>query len=98
MTANDLATLLAAAAAGIALGGIFFGGLLWTVRKLVLSPRPALLVSASLVLRMCTTVAGFYFVANGDWRRLLACLAGFAVARLAVTWLSRPAAEARHAP
>ena len=43
-------------------------------------------------------LAGFYFVSDGDWRRLLACLAGFAAARLAVTWLSRPAAEADHAP
>src|SRR5471032_3516614 len=98
MTANDLQPLLLPGAAGLALSAIFFGGLLWTVRKLVSSPWPALWVLASLILRMSMALAGFYVVSNGDWRRLLACLAGFAAARLAVTWLSRPAAEADHAP
>ncbi len=98
MTVNDLQALLPAGAAGVALGAIFFGGLLWTVRKVVSSPWPALWISASLILRMSTTLTGFYFVSDSDWRRLLACLAGFAAARLAVTWLSRPAAEAGHAP
>ena len=98
MTVNDLQSLLPAGAAGAVLGAIFFGGLLWTVRKVVSSPWPALWVSASLALRMSTALAGFYFVSDGDWRRLLACLAGFAAARLAVTWLSRPAAESGHAP
>jgi F1F0 ATPase subunit 2 len=98
MTVNDLQSLLPAGAAGIALGAFFFGGLLWTVRRVVSSPRPALWVFASLVLRMSATLGGFYVVSDGDWRRLLACLAGFSAARLATTWLSRPAAEAGHAP
>lgn len=98
MTVNDLQALLPAGAAGVALGAIFFGGLLWTVRKVVSSPWPALWISASLILRMSTTLTGFYFVSDSDWRRLLACLAGFAAARLAATWLSRPAAESGHAP
>jgi F1F0 ATPase subunit 2 len=98
MTVNDLQSLLAAGAAGVALGAIFFGGLLWTVRKVVSSSWPALWVSASLFLRMGMTLTGFYFASDGDWRRLLACLAGFAAARLAVTWLSRPATEAGRAP
>jgi F1F0 ATPase subunit 2 len=98
MTANDLQPLLPAGAAGLVLGAIFFGGLLWTVRKVVSSPWPALWVLASLVLRMSMALTAFYFVSDGDWRRLLACLAGFAAARLAVTWLSRPAVEAGHAP
>ena len=61
------------AAAGLALGVIFFGGLLWTVRKVVSSPWPALWVAASLVLRMSMALTGFYFVsrrrlARGCWR------------------------------
>jgi F1F0 ATPase subunit 2 len=98
MTVNDLQPLLLAVAAGLALGIVFFGGLLLTVRKVVSSSRPALWVSASLVLRMSVALTGFFFVSDGDWRRMLGCLAGFAAARLAVTWLSRPTAEAGHAP
>ena len=98
MTVNDLQQLLPAAAAGLALGVIFFGGLLWTVRKVVSSSWPALWISASLILRMSTSLTGFYFVSDGDWRRLLACVVGFAAARLAVTWLSRSASETGHAP
>ena len=98
MTANDLLPLLLAGAAGLVLGAIFFGGLLWTVRKVVSSPSPALWVLGSLLARMGTALAGFYFVADGQWLRLLACLVGFAAARLAVTWLSRPTGEASHAP
>ena len=98
MTANDLLPLLLAGAAGLVLGAIFFGGLLWTVRKVVSSPSPALWVLGSLLARMGMALAGFYFVADGQWQRLLACLAGFAAARLAVTWLSRPTGEASHAP
>lgn len=45
MTVNDLQALLPAGAAGVALGAIFFGGLLWTVRKVVSSPWPALWIS-----------------------------------------------------
>jgi F1F0 ATPase subunit 2 len=98
MTANDLQPLLPAGAAGLVLGAVFFAGLLWTVRKVVSSPWPALWILASLALRMTIALTGFYFVSNGDWRRLLVCLAGFAAARVAVTRLSRPQAEADHAP
>jgi F1F0 ATPase subunit 2 len=87
-----------AGTAGLLLGAIFFGGLLWTVHSVVSSPWPALWVFASLLARMGMVLAGFYIVADGHWQRLLACLAGFAAARLAVTWLNRPSEEASHAP
>ena len=67
----------------------FFVGLWWAVHKLVSSKRPALLVFASMLLRTGLTLAGFYFVARGHWERLVACLIGFVVARLIVTWLTR---------
>jgi F1F0 ATPase subunit 2 len=98
MTVIDLQPLLPAAAAGLALGVIFFGGLLWTVRKVVSSSWPAPWVFASLILRMSVALTGFYLVSDGDWRRLLACVVGFAAARLAVTWLSRPSPEVGNAP
>ena len=77
--------------AGGALGGLFFGGLWWTVRKGVSSPRPVLWFFGSLLLRTGMTLAGFYFVSGGHWERLLLCLVGFVMARLVITRLTRPA-------
>jgi F1F0 ATPase subunit 2 len=103
---NETLPLALAWLAGGALGAIFFGGLWWTVRKGVSSPRPALWFFGSLLLRMSIVLAGFYFVSGGQWKRLVACLVGFVIARVVVTWLTRPAGktpnrltqEARHAP
>jgi F1F0 ATPase subunit 2 len=40
-------------------------------------------------------LTGFYFVASGDWQRLMACLVGFVMARQFVMRLTR---EGSHAP
>lgn len=71
--------------AGIGLGAIFFGGLWWTVRKGLSSRRPWLWIAFSSLLRTGIALAGFYVVAGGHWQRLLLCLLGFLMARLAVT-------------
>ncbi len=92
--------------AGGGLGGAFFGGLWWTVRKGVASRRPVLWLSASLLLRVSIALAGFYFVGGGHWERLVACLVGFVMARQVATWLTRtreqnparPGRETGHAP
>lgn len=102
---NDILTLAPALAAGVTLGAIFFGGLWWTVRKGVSSTRPACWFFGSLLLRTGMALAGFYWVSDGDWKRLLACLLGFSLARLVLTRLTRLsekpahlAREAGHAP
>jgi len=103
---NETLDLVLAVVAGMLFGGIFFGGLWWTVRKGVSSRRPALLFVGSLLLRMSIVIAGFYFVGRGHWQQLLLCLFGFVMARLIVTRLTRPsgahpsgsAAETSHAP
>jgi len=98
MTMNDPLALILSCAAGVALGAVFFGGLWWTIRKGVTSPRPATLFLTSAVVRMAIAMVGFYFVSGGQWQRLLACLVGFVAARLAVTWLTRnKKKEASHA-
>jgi F1F0 ATPase subunit 2 len=94
--------------AGAALGLVFYAGLWWTVRRAATFRRPGLSVLASLLLRMSIALGGFYVVAGSDWARLLLCLAGFVLARAAVSWLTRlpssaigqvrVATEARHAP
>ena len=99
----EITALLLAWLAGTMLGGIFFGGLWWTVRKGLLSKQPALWFVASLLLRMSIVLAGLYFVAQGRWLRLLLCLFGFVIARLVVKWLTRenqalPAQAVRYAP
>ena len=87
---DELVTLSLALMAGLLLGAIFFGGLWWTVQKGVSSKQPAIWFFGSLLLRMSIVLAGFYFVSNGHWQRLLMCLFGFVMARFIVTWLTGP--------
>ena len=80
--------------AGALLGAFFFGGLWWTVQKGVTSERPALWFLGSLLLRTGMILAGFYFVSQGHWSRLVACLLGFLIARvIVVKRLTRAPAE-----
>ena len=102
---NEVLLLALALSAGVLLGAVFFGGLWWTVRKGVSSEQPAFWFFGSLLLRMSIALAGFYFVSGGHWKRLLACLLGFVMARIIVTRLTRAAEkptylaqEAGHAP
>ena len=92
---TETLSLILALLTGISLGAIFFGGLWWTVRKVVSSNQPALWFLCSLVARTWLVMAGFYFVARGDWVRLPVCFFGFIAARLMVTRFTRP--EAGHA-
>lgn len=90
---NDPLTLGLALIAGAALGAVFFGGLWWTVRKGVSSPRPALWFFGSMLVRMSIALAGFYFVGRGHWERLAACLLGFTIARFLVVRFTHHRAE-----
>jgi F1F0 ATPase subunit 2 len=85
---SETLTITLALLTGVLLGTIFFGGLWWTIQRGVSSKSPAALFSASLALRTIIAIAGFYFVSQGDWRRLLACLLGFLLARIFVTRLT----------
>jgi F1F0 ATPase subunit 2 len=91
---NETLRLVLALVTGVLLGGIFFGGLWWTVRKCVSSNQPALWFLGSVLLRMSTVLAGFYLIAHGNWERLLVCLLGFVMARVIVTRLTRTAERA----
>lgn len=75
--------------AGVLLGALFFGGLWWTVRRGLSSTRPVLWFLGSMLTRTSLTVIGFYWVGNDNLSRLLACLAGFAIARAVVTRWAR---------
>jgi F1F0 ATPase subunit 2 len=90
---HDAGSLLQAAAAGAALGGVFFVGLWWTVQLVMIASNPVPWLLASLLLRMSVVLGGFYFVGSGRWDRLAACVVGFAAARVIVTVLSSIAAR-----
>lgn len=82
---NELLTLLLVTLAGFVLGVFFFGGLWWTVQKVLSSSRPTLWLLGSLMLRTTVVLAGLYVVAGDDWQKLLFCLAGFIIARIIIT-------------
>jgi F1F0 ATPase subunit 2 len=86
---NEALILAGSLLAGILLGTFFFGGLWWTIRMGPPSEWSGLIFAGSLLIRMAIAVTGFYLVSHGDWRKLLACLAGFLLARIAVTRLIR---------
>ncbi len=92
---NETLSLLVAVLAGILLGLFFFGGLWWTVRKGMASKYAALWFMGSMLLRTGVVLLGFYFVLGDDWRRLLAGLLGFVVARFIVMRLTRSAAPVK---
>jgi F1F0 ATPase subunit 2 len=88
--------LVLALLGGISLGIVFFGGLWWTVQRGVSAKQPALWFFGSLMMRTAIVVAGFYFVMHGDWRRLVASLFGFILARLCVVRFTSSTFGARH--
>ena len=84
-------------AVGIIVGSLFFGGLWWTVHRGLGTSRPALWFMASLLLRMAGALAALMWEAGQDWHRWLACLTGFAIARVTVTRMVRSCVRS-HAP
>jgi F1F0 ATPase subunit 2 len=85
-----------AALSGLLLGGMFFGGLWWTIRRGTLSRAPALWFSGSLLIRTTAALGGFYVVSQGEWLRLPACLLGFLLARFVIIRKTRtPAGPSR---
>ena len=95
---SETLALALAGLAGALLGAFFFGGLWWTIRRGILSPWPVYWFLGSLLVRMGVVTAGFYGVAGGHWNRLVACLAGFVLARWVITWRLRPLREAGNRP
>jgi F1F0 ATPase subunit 2 len=96
---NEMLWLALSLVAGVGLGAFFYIGLWWTVRRGLVSPRPALWFIGSLLLRTAVTLGGIYLVSDGLWQRILLCLVGFVMARPLVTRWSQAesAAEVQHA-
>jgi len=83
-TPSDVIALASVFAVGIVLGALFFGGLWWTVRRVLVARLPAAWLIASFVARTALVLAGFNIVAGGQWQRWLVVLAGFVSARVVI--------------
>ena len=86
---NEIVYIILAFIVGLLLGTIFFGGLWFTVRKLVTSKIPALWFLGSFILRISITLIGFYYISSGSWQRFLICVAGFITARYSVIYFTK---------
>lgn len=77
--------LVSFAMAGLLLGAFYFGGLWWTVRRMLCVRRPSYLYFGSLIVRLGAVLAAFYaLLINYAWPILVASLVGFVVARIAL--------------
>ena len=84
MTPRAIEMMGVAFICGLPLGVFYFGGLWWTIGGAVVSNPPAVWFLGSLLLRTVVVMAAFYWVSQGDWRRVLSCLFGFLIARTAI--------------
>jgi F1F0 ATPase subunit 2 len=79
---------LAAVALGLALGGAYFGGLWWTLARLPRWRRPGWALAASFAVRGPLLLVALALLARQGVVPLLLALAGFLVARVALSaWL-----------
>ena len=95
---NDFAVFFVVLLAGGLIGAVFFGGLWLTVHKGLTSGHPALWFFGSTLLRTGFALAGFYFISQGDWRKILLGLLGFFIARVVITRLTMTSEKEVHAP
>ncbi len=89
---TDFGLLLGALTAGIILGTVFFGGLWWTVNRMLTATTPAVWFGVSALARMAVLVLGLYCFARLGLPTLVACLVGVLVARTADKHFARSTA------
>lgn len=77
--------LILAFTGGLALGAVYLAALWLSVRRLTAVRHPSLWVLATAALRLAVVLIGFYWIGGMHWQQLLVCLAGFVVARLAIS-------------
>jgi F1F0 ATPase subunit 2 len=86
----SFAELAVCVVAGGAAGGIYFGGLWWTVNRLTEFVHPRLALLVSFAGRAVVALAIFYLAAGGRPAGYLACAIGFLVVRFAAVRLAKP--------
>lgn len=83
------ADILIGSVVGVVAGLVFFGGLRWTVARLVTARRPLVLATASFLVRSGVVVVGLVILVQGELARILGALAGMLVARTALVSFAR---------
>ena len=86
---NEILYIVFAFILGLVLGALFFGGLWFTVKKVVTARIPALWILASFIVRVGISLIGFYYISAGSLQRLLICVLGFITARFIVIHLTK---------
>jgi F1F0 ATPase subunit 2 len=94
----SLAALALGAAAGLALGWLYFVGLWWTVQRVPHARRAGALLMVSFLLRAAVTVAGLLLVLRLGPAALVAALVGFVAARWLATRGAVPGPRRRATP
>jgi F1F0 ATPase subunit 2 len=82
-------------AAGMLTGAFYFGGLWWTVRRVIRSRSPGFLLAASFLVRSAIALTVFYVVMDKNWLRLVVCLVGLLIVRQVLTWVLGPGGNAQ---
>lgn len=86
---NEIAQYVLILSASFVLGSLFFGGLWFTLKKLVTAKNPAWLIFGSFVVRTGIALLGFYYVAQFGWKAMLLALLGFIAARFMVMYFAK---------
>ncbi len=93
MTHHVIVDLVLAGFAGLVMGLAYFGSLWLTVRGVPTAERPLRRLLFGSLVRLAILLPALYLVMDGRWERLLACLAGFLIARFVLLRRFRPASR-----
>ncbi len=77
----NLSILLGMVCAGVMIGIFYFGGLWLTLNKLTGAKRWVFWLGAGFLVRSSITMTAFWFLAAGDWQRIVALATGFTIVR-----------------
>jgi len=74
---------------GIILGIVFFGGLQWTIDRLMKVRYPTALVLVSMVIRMAILLLGFYLLKDGSYYNIPLALLGVVLVRVVMVSVAK---------